>query len=278
LADEAVRTMIGGIARLPTPPRTYMAVTRALEDPNSALPDIAALIEQDIASCAKVLQIVNSAFFGLRQPVTSIKQALSYLGANMVRRVLLSAETFSMYQGETTPNGFSLSRLQEHAIAVAAVAGTVLADKIKGEDAFMAGMLHDVGQLILAVHCPDAFASALATARQKGVPLHVAEREIYHATHAEIGAFLLGIWGLPYPIVEAVAHHHDPARVHHQTFDVIDAAYVAEWLVQDAQGAGAPDFVREDLDVGYLERLGVAGQLAGWKTTAARAVAEASAS
>jgi putative nucleotidyltransferase with HDIG domain len=270
LSDDTIRSAIGTIGRLPSAPTVYVAVTKALENPDSSMKDLALLIERDMAISAKVLQLVNSAFFGLPQRVASVQQALSYLGANMIRRVLLSVETFSMFEMEKATGAFSIEALQRHSNAVAAVASKLMSDDMKSGDAFMAGMLHDVGKLILAVYVPDHFKRATALATERKVPLHVAEQELFGVTHAEVGAYLLGIWGLPYVIVEAVAHHHQPARVPHTTFDVLDAVYVAEALVSEASRNSKTSIVPLHLDSAYLEALGVISKLPAWREMASQ--------
>ena len=272
LANDAVRVAIGGVDKLPSPPRTYLAVTNALENPDSSLTDIANIIERDMAASAKVLQVVNSAFFALRHDVKGIKQALSYLGVNMMRRILLSVETFSMYDNHKPALPIPIEDIQAHGVAVGSLATALTAKGPSSDDAFMAGMLHDVGQLVLATHSPDRYAKVLAMMAKGGVPLHVAERELLGATHAEVGAYLLAVWGLPYSIVETAAHHHAPAGVRHSTFEVLDAVYVADALVKELVGDEGTCGPGEMIDVAHLESLGVAGSLPAWRHAAARAL------
>jgi len=268
LSDDTIRSAIGTIRQLPSAPQIYLAVTQALENPDTSMKDLAKLIERDMAISAKVLQLVNSAFFGLPQRVASVQQATSYLGANMIRRVLLSVETFSMFEKETVKGPFSLDVLQAHSNQVAAVASTLLSDPVRSGDAFMAGMLHDLGKLILAIYVPDHFQRAVALATERKLPLYIAEQELFGVTHAEVGAYLLGIWGLPYAIVEAVAHHHVPARVEHAAFDVLDAVYVAQALVsaisQGVRASSAPPH----LDSAYVQAFGLESKLPEWRETA----------
>jgi putative nucleotidyltransferase with HDIG domain len=270
LNDDTIRSAIGTIARLPSAPNVYVAVTKALEDPNTSLKDLAQLIERDMAIAAKVLQLVNSAFFGLPQRVTGVQQAISYIGANMIRRVLLSVETFSMFEKEKVAGPFSLEAVQAHSNMVASVASKLMNDKMRSSDAFMAGMLHDLGKLILAVHVPDHFKRATALAIERKTPLYLAEQELFGVTHAEVGAYLLGIWGLPYAIVEAVAHHHAPGRVPHAVFDVPDAVYVAEGLVSEGSKTSRTSVAPPHFDRAYLEAFGVESNLPAWRETASQ--------
>jgi HD-like signal output (HDOD) protein len=269
LNDDAIRRAVGTVDRLPSAPKVYTAVTRALEDPATSLQELARLIEQDMAISAKILQLVNSAFFGLPQRVTGIQQALSYLGANMLRRVLLSVETFSMFDKVKTAGFFSMEDLQAHSNAVAIVASKLITGEPRSGDAFMAGTLHDVGKLILAIHAPEHAKRALNLALERKIPLFAAEQELYGVTHAEVGAYLLGIWGLPYAIVEAVAHHHAPTRVEHRTFDVVDAVYVAQALVSEVCKASKTSVAPLHFDSAYLKAFGVESKLPAWRETVA---------
>jgi HD-like signal output (HDOD) protein/CheY-like chemotaxis protein len=273
LNDEAIRRAVGTIGRLPSAPKVYTAVTRALEDPATSLQELAQLIEQDVAISAKILQLVNSAFFGLPQRVTGVQQALSYLGASMLRRVLLSVETFSMFDEAKTAGFFSMEELQAHSNAVALVASKLITGEPRSGDAFMAGTLHDVGKLILAVHAPEHAKRALNLALERKIPLFLAEQELYGVTHAEVGAYLLGIWGLPYAIVEAVAHHHAPTRVEHPTFDVVDAVYVAQALVSEVSKASKSSIAPAHFDSAYLKAFGVESKLPAWRETVAEVMA-----
>src|SRR5215471_5368010 len=274
LSNEAIRGAVGGVDKLPSPPRTYMAVVRVLEDPSSSLGDVAAVIERDIAASAKILQVVNSAFFALRQDVKSVKQALSYLGVDMVRRILLSVEAFGMFDSKLSIGGVSIEAMQEHGVAVGGLANALMAGQASRDDAFMAGMLHDVGRLMLAKQDPARLNRVVEQAKKTATPLHVAEREAFGATHAELGAYLLGLWGLPYSIVEAAAHHHEPLGVRHSTFEVLDAVYIADLLVQEMSGDEGACSPHGELDIAYLESLGVAGNLPGWRNAAARILSE----
>src|SRR5581483_4665932 len=141
-------------------------------------------------------------------------------------------------------------------------------DRRRAEDAFVAAMLHDIGLLVLAYRLPGRLRAILAAARDGHRSLVAVEAADGRVTHAEIGAYLLGLWGLPYPIVEAVAHHHAPARVSHQTsFDLIAAVHVADCLAHES--TPAPLLVPPSLDVAHLEALGVAAELPAWRAIAA---------
>jgi len=261
ISDEILLKALGNIDNLPPIPRMYTALTNALVDPDTGAEDIAEILEQDMAMCAKILQIVNSSFFASAMPITNIKAAVTRLGFQMVKNLAMSLEVF---KARTTPHviGFSVDLLQEHSLLVANLAQKFLRDKRQSEDTFMAAMLHDIGQLIMATELPDQFKKAIETVKTESVPLHVAEEKIYGVTHAEIGAYLLGVWGLPYPIVEAVANHHNPGRVLSHDFGALSAVHIAESLISEAEeNLKGPPY----LDLDYLENMGVMDQLPSWR-------------
>jgi putative nucleotidyltransferase with HDIG domain len=270
LENDSIRSAIGSIRGLPSVPALYMAITRALENPETNMKDLAKLVEGDMAISAKMLQLVNSAFFGVPQRLTSVHQALSYLGANMIKRVLLSVETFSSFDKAKVDPVFSMDELQKHSYRVAAVAAQLVKGEPKSGDAFTAGILHDVGKLILAIYLPSHLQKAQERANERQIPLFVAEHELFGVTHAEVGAYLLGLWGLPYAVVEAVAHHHAPSRVEHTEFDVVDAIYVAQALISEIRHQGKPPL---HLDAAYLRVLGVESSLPAWREIASKVTA-----
>jgi HD-like signal output (HDOD) protein len=231
---------------------------------------VAEIVSKDIAICAKVLQLANSGFFGAARRVASIQQAVTVLGTATIRNLALSVEVFRAFEKAEAVPGFSPQALQDHALLTASIASRLLPNRQESEDAFSAGMLHDVGQLVLAAAAPARLAEPLKVAHARGVPLHVAEHEQFGITHAEVGAYLLGLWGLPYPIIEAVAFHHAPDRVAHERFDVLTAVHVANLLaVEQAGPAMSRPTDALDTAADYLESLGIVPDLPGWRSMAA---------
>ena len=260
----SLRQAIGRIDRLPSVPRTYHALMQAFAEDQAGIDDIAQLLKQDMAISAKLLQVVNSAFFRLARRITSIEEAVRYLGFVMVRNLVLTVEVFQSVQ--SLP-GLSMEALQEHALRVAALARSLCSDKAQADDAFMAGLLHDIGYLIMATEMPDRLEQAQELAAQEQIPPYQAEYRLLGVSHAEIGAYLLGLWGLPYPIIEAVANHHQPQRVPQRDFDVLAAVYLANLLVQELTPPHLPG--SQSPDPAYLESLGIApAQLAEWRKLA----------
>ncbi|HZR99600.1 MAG TPA: response regulator [Chloroflexota bacterium] len=274
LGGDALRATIAQMGDLPSQPGVYLALAEALADPATSMADVARLVEQDIAMSAKCLQLVNSAFFGLGRRVTSVQQAVSYLGTDMLKALVFTVEVFHAFQPAGAAGGFDLEALQRHSLLVARLATKLLAGRQPADDAFVAGMLHDVGKLVLVTRLPEQAAAIAAGAAQTGRPWHVMEEEVLGVTHAEIGAYLLGLWGLPQQTVEALAYHHTPARLPRNEFDVLAAVYVADVLIDEqtvAQGLGAAE-LSGPLDEEFLGALGVAEQVPAWRALAAELI------
>jgi putative nucleotidyltransferase with HDIG domain len=269
LSQDSLKKVVAGMKTLPALPRVYNALVSALADPEVALEDVAAIVEQDAAITAKILQLVNSSFFGLSRTIGSIQQATGYLGMNMLRDLVLSMEVFRAFERGDAPEGFSLEYEQAHATRTARVARNLFEDKAMRENAFAAAMLHDVGKLIHATMLPKSYEEAILLC-STGRTFHDAEQDVIGVSHAEIGAFLLGIWGMPYPIVEAVAHHHHPARVSHGAFDLVGATHVANALAHEQERLESSEpSCSDELDTDYLESVGVADRISEWREMAA---------
>ncbi len=267
LHDPELRRIIGQTNSLPSPPQTYVALNRALADLETPLHAVAHVVEQDVALTAKILHLVNSGFFGRSRRLTSIDGAVQVLGTSMLRNLVLSAGIAEAFASNGSVPGFSLDALQRHAMLASSIAARLLDSRPLAEQAAMAALLHDVGKLVLAARLPDRLAGVLATAREQDRPMHVVEREIDGVTHAAIGAYLLELWGLPYPIVEAVALHHEPARATRERFDVLGAVHVANALAAERIDDGS-EGCGEGLDMDFLASLGVADRLEAWREMA----------
>jgi HD-like signal output (HDOD) protein len=253
LNEPRLRALVGRLRRLPMLPRIYSALQAVIKDENATIAQAADVVSADPALAARVLQLVNSAFFRLARRISNIEQAVSYLGFQAIRNLATTAEIFSQWRGGSCA-GLDLERLQRHGQAVAAATGALTAGTPIADDALLAGLLHDIGYWVLAQECPQDLSAAVKLAAQEGIALHAAENRVFGASHAEIGAYLLGIWGLPYAVVEAVAHHHQPQRVVHTEFDVLGALVIGHALATGDETTVVPTARTPDpgIDASYL--------------------------
>src|SRR4029077_9251492 len=255
--QESLRKVVGRIGKLPAMPKTYGLLQTALAQPSVTAAEIGDIVNADAAIASKVLQITNSAFFRLRKPMVRIKDAVTYLGFATVRNLVLSAEIFSKWQPSTGLSDVDPEQLQMHAQCTAAACKALAGGRASADDAWLAGLLHDIGYWILIQECPQELARALQAARAEALPLLECERRITGATHAEIGAYLLGLWGLSYAVVEAVALHHTPKAVTPHGYDLVGALALAHALVDPANAYAIVPPAQPDrsVDADYLASL-----------------------
>ena len=275
LEQPALRRAVGQIGQLPIKPSLYGKLVQILEEPNSSIDDAAALVEKDIGTSSKILQVVNSAFFGLPQRLGDIRAAVNYLGLEMVKVLAISVEMRQAHASVKPVPGFSLDAMQEHGLLSARIAKRLLGDRVRAQDAFSAAMLADAGVLVLMTRLPGVFQGIVASAIASKRPFWQCELETLGVTHAEIGAYLLGIWGLPYTIVEAVAHHHAPARAGSIAMDTVTAVHVAAALADELLPPNQNRHIGPGLtlDLEHISKLGLADQLPAWREIARLQVA-----
>jgi HD-like signal output (HDOD) protein/AmiR/NasT family two-component response regulator len=256
LRSPGLRASVGRITALPAMPITYAKLQQRLAEEDVTVQDIARIVSADTAIAARVLQIVNSAFFRLARRITNIEQAVTYLGFAAVRNLVMCAEVFSQWKESGARRSVRLDAMQTHALRVATATLALTNRTPLADDAMLAGLVHDIGYWILAQECPDDLAEALDLAREKQIPMDEAERQVIGSSHAQIGAYLLGLWGMPYGVIEAVAFHHSPRRVAQTHFDILAALAVAHTLTDPTEAdAFGGNLVEEQVDAGYLDGL-----------------------
>jgi HD-like signal output (HDOD) protein len=209
------------------------------------------IIERDVGLSAKLLQLVNSAFFGLPKRISSLTDTVTYLGFATIKNLALALETFSAAAKTSGLSEARLMALQQHSLLTGQIAQQIDAKATKKtEGAFLAGVLHEVGSLLEVKQTPE-------------------EALFEPVERALLGAYLLGLWGLPHAIIEAVAYHKQPQLVAHSAFELVDIIYVADHLATEAQSGGTAD---QSLDLDYLRGIGVDDrQLAAMRTMAEKA-------
>jgi HD-like signal output (HDOD) protein len=244
--NAAVKKIIGRVDRLPSVPAIYWELVDAVSNSEVGTAQLAAIVERDPSMTAKVLQLVNSAYFGLAQHLSSIQQALMYLGVEMVKGLTLTAHVFDNPEGAPM-RGLSLAGLQKHSLVTAQLARRFASDAKLRDHAYTAALVHDVGEVVLALGDPFRFEEVSRTRDEPPTPRHLLEREIFGTTHAEVGAYLLGTWGLPITIVEAVAYHHEPGATAVAEPELLAIVHVADALahrqMSDPRVGISPDVV-----------------------------------
>jgi putative nucleotidyltransferase with HDIG domain len=274
LLGPRLTAAVGRLQSVPSRPDLYTRIVSALEDPDYSLHDLGELCAQDVGVSAKLIQLANSALFGAGKPVLRSVEAVCRIGSDLTKALVLADGILTRFDPRSILP-YRIDHVWPHSQAVAALAARIAAREAAGA-AWLnlvpaAGMLHDIGRLILASTEPESYVSALRRAETERLSVTDAERHVFGATHAEIGAYLLGLWGMPPPMVEAVARHHNPAPLASpgERFGPVTAVHAAAALLGPDDGGGP--------NADYLTRLGLADRLPAWADLAGSAAPEGAA-
>ena len=277
LGAPGLQEIVGSVETLPTLPRLYAELEAELRRPEPSVRRAAALVARDIGMSAKVLQLVNSAFFAPARRVNSVERAVAMLGLDTLRTLVLGAHVFEQFRPDRA-SGFQPEPLWHHSLHTAAISRKIVGDLGGGEEdegaALTAGLLHGAGKLLFARYSPARFREVLEAIR-RGASDCEAEFEVFGVTHAEAGAYLLGLWGLPDPIVEAVAWHHHPIAHDHES-PVLLATHLADVVsvaILGANGERALERAKQLLAPGIEGRSDLMDRLPNWVAAAEEGVA-----
>ncbi|MBN1844702.1 MAG: HDOD domain-containing protein [Sedimentisphaerales bacterium] len=275
LHNESLQGLVAQMESLPCLSSVYTQLMQTLQSQECSAKAVGEIIGQDIAMSAKILQLVNSAFFGVRQRITGIPQAVGLLGLDTIKSLALSIKIFTQFPKQEKSH-FILSDLWDHSLQVGqwsrAIAQQLRAEPPSLDNALLAGMLHDVGKLILATQLPEQYETVMERSETDHLTSEQAEKEILGNTHAEIGAYLLGLWGFHHEIIDALSYHHRPSEAQRPASVALTAVYAANWLSREQESADNPDGPREPLDGDYLAGLGLADHLEPWRNRCRSAV------
>ena len=265
--DDRVKNVVARLDSMPTVPRLYSALLEALGRENPSMREVAGLIAQDVGMSAGILKLVNSAFFGLRVHVSSPAHAVNLLGLEVVKALVLGVGLFDRFNKEAFRD-FDLEKLWSHSLGTARLAREISAvenaqPEVR-EHCYIGGLLHDIGKLVMATNFPSAYRDVLTACQQGQGTILDMERQIFGASHAEVGAYLLGLWGVDDQVVRAVYLHHEPSRDRHAGFSPLLAVHVANRLEHELvvinQG-----YAINPLDDIFLEASGLADRLPVWR-------------
>lgn len=266
MKNEQLKAVVSRIGKLPSIPAIYMELKNKLMNPDCAIGEVAAIIIKDMAMSAKVLQLVNSAFFGMHTNITSPLHAVTLLGLDTVKAMVLGIGFFSTLQ-TTSSRAFSVDKLWEHCVTTAAFAKKIAQAETGNvqmiNHTFIAGIMHDIGKLLLFSCLHDSYSQAVTMARKQYIPLHQAEQQVFNSDHANVGSYLVGLWGLPGSVIEAVAFHHQLDAYPNPSFCPAVAVHAADVIYYDLypeRSVGQPP----RLNYSYLEQAGVRKRYAEW--------------
>jgi len=259
------REALGRIGKLPPMPKITSQLQDEISSSSVNAKRVADIVKMDIALTTQILRLVNSPFFGFRRKILDIQQAVALLGYDFLRQLVLTFEIESTFKIASYPTIFSLERLQQHSRLTAFITKEIFKEYNRPEEAFAAGLLHDIGILISLSAMPQDYSNVVEYLKTTNKTLYEAEYDELGLCHAEFGGYLLGLWGVPIPLSLSVCYHHQPWNLPHDTFDLVDAVYLADAIALEVAAApfkGGLEAV--PLDMNYLEHLGVKDRVAGW--------------
>jgi HD-like signal output (HDOD) protein/CheY-like chemotaxis protein len=267
LSDDSIKSIISQIESLPSMPSIYTEIVSEMQSDDPAIKKVGEIISKDISMTAKILQMVNSAFFGLFQKIKSPEQAVMMLGMETIKALVLSVKIFSEFN-QNNFSWFNIDELFDHSLAVSVYAKTIIKNENPDQglinNSMMAGLLHDLGKLILATNFEKSYRQVLAEAQGTGKnPLDL-EYEAFGTSHAEIGAYLMGLWRLENSIIEAIAFHHLPARSMSQNIGLLAAVHVGDALDYEARVSSGENSQLQ-CDTEYLNKLEITRRIPQWR-------------
>jgi HD-like signal output (HDOD) protein len=278
ITDETLQALATSVKSLPSLPRLYLELTRELQSQDPSVVKVTKIVSQDLGLTTKLLQLVNSSFFGLPQPISDIGKAVNLLGMDLVKTMALASGMASQFKNVTIP-GSSMEALWTHSFNTGALAKALCQaealEPADANDAYMAGLLHDTGKLILAAHLPDEFKQAHYVADVRQLPFWAAEKAILGVSHAELGGYLLGLWGMPESVIRAVAFHHRPQASPSTGLTPLSFVYLAN-LFEKAGAAGLQsEKPIPGLDPDYLTNMGQEAKVPQWRKLCADHLSQA---
>jgi len=272
MEDEALIKVVSAVESLPSLPELYSEVVDEVNSAEGSLDRVGEIISRDSGMSAKILQLVNSAFFGLPRQVTNPVKAVQLLGLDTVKALILSVKVFSMFSRSDLAF-YSVDHLWHHSLGTGLCARAIAEREKWGQElkdeAFMAGLLHDIGKLILAEKFPAQCRNVVESVDHTNCCIHEAEQDIFGTTHTQVGAYLLGIWGFSESITKTVAYHHSPGSCPCPASNTLAVVYLAN-IFERKRLSGAEMESAPELDTECLERLGISDRVAIWRMLCAQ--------
>ncbi|WP_035246016.1 response regulator [Desulfogranum mediterraneum] len=264
--NDGLKSLVSSLGSLPSLPAVYRELQSALHNPECTIADVSAIIEKDIAMSAKVLQLVNSAFFGLYKNIDSPSRAVNLLGLDTVKALVLGVGVFTELKPPSSKN-FSLASLWEHSFTTASFAKKIAQlesnDKELIDQTFIAGIIHDIGKLLLFSSLKEQYVEAVDRAAEENLSLSEAEIAQFNADHSDVGSYLIGLWGLPGQVVEAIAFQHRLEQYPEPSFCpalILHAADIIYYSLKPEECIGRAPVINQ----AYLEQIGMDDHYQAW--------------
>ena len=270
LLKPDIRSIIGGIDALASPPDTYTRLVNALEDPKAGNDKVTAIVSSDIALTAEILKVTNSAYFALPSKITSISHAVRMIGTDTLKSLAIFVGLFKSFDGPpvvTRRIKTLCERSQQIGVAAALIGEHEKLSKATCQLLPSIGMMSHIGSLILYLYYHERMETVIARVEQEDISIVEAERDEFGAAHPEIGAYLLGLWGFPEQVIQAVACHHNPADFAQTEMTELTALYAAQHITREMGGRASAQESEEQstIDMSYLEQIGKADSVEAWR-------------
>jgi HD-like signal output (HDOD) protein len=267
LSDESIKKIVSQIESLPSMPAIYTQIMTEMQASDPSIKKVAEIISKDVSMTAKILQVVNSVFFGLSRKISSTQQAVVLLGLQTIKSLVLSVKIFSEFSQRRFA-WFNIDHLFQHSVSVSTYAKTIVKSEKMNQDfinySLMAGLLHDLGKLILAINFGKPYQQVLSEAQASKRNSWQLEYDAFGTSHAEIGAYLMGLWSLENPIIESIAFHHRPAKSMSSNVGLLTAVHIADALDHE-QSSSSDEGSDLQCDRPYLDSLGITHRLPEWR-------------
>lgn len=266
LSDQKLKRTLNLIENFPSIPSVYLELSQKLKGGEPSLQEIGEIIIRDPSLVIKLLQIVNSPYYGLPMPVTDPQKAVALLGLDVVKGFVLTSGLFNQYEKKKIAY-FKIDALWQHSLKTANIVRQIAKNEKLGKEiseaSFIASLLHDVGKIIVASNFPDEFKEICSRSELENTPFWHVEQQILGATHAEIGAYILGLWGLPLAVIKAVHEHHQPDLNGHAEIDQITLLHIANAIEKTAVNSQGQGFV--DISAEYIAHLHLNESITKWQ-------------
>lgn len=267
MPNEVLFTLAERVQVFPPLPSLYFRVLNELRSPNYSSQTIAEIVALDLAMTTRLLQVINSGFYGLPRRITDLAEAVNLLGQETVKSLIVGIQLFLEHE-HIKPLYFSIHQLWQHSNSVAHAARLIAqmetGDRERADEAYTAGLLHDLGKLVLANNFEAQHNKVQQIARDSRRPLWEVETEEFGVSHAELGAFVLGRWGMPAELLEATAFHHRPGWRGGLEFSTLTAVHVANAMEHELR-APQQGLVASTVDLPYIDSLGLMDRIDSWK-------------
>ena len=265
LSTETIRTIVTSMTSLPSLPNIYQAVVEELQSEDASIKSVGNLVEQDIGMSTKILQLVNSAYFGISRQITSPGEAANFLGIDVLKSLVLSEGVFSQFDSEALKL-LSMDAMKSRSLKVAnsarAICRAEKTNKVVADQAYLAGLLYEIGSLVLASNLPEEYRSVCELVQQDNIEIWQAEQQVFGTNYAQIGAYVLGLWGIDTDVVSAIAYQHRPMDIPDKKFSALTALVVACSMNSLADGDDTSAI--DEGVLSYIDTVGLSDRIPVW--------------